>query len=480
MLRGLLDHPRLRLACGHRRRDGGEDVPGRDRRLQAPGSRRPRAPRTRRAARVGHRRSGRWSWSPSPARAESRGRARAPRRRTSRRSAGGRTAGRRSTIRRRPPPRDAGPGRAPATCSAPRHPHYEVEGRRLRAHRPSGRMPAWAATPASVGGRRPLRTRQAIARNATMVRPRGSSSKPSSRCTRIAAMPSMAPHTQRTTSVLQTVRPEAWRRSATWSSLPATSAGRAGGGRHEEGQLEEKDAHREHHRRELGEGVAPPDCLERQRGEQEADEVAARVPEEDRGLGRIQEEEADAGPCSEIAASPSGGVDRRQGQERDRRQARDEAVADVGQVDRVDDDDDPGERDHGVEERLAGEVDRDPSATTAAAPAHWSRSFGSTESLSTSSSTPIARKSAPPRANSKPTGSRSTTSAPIRNPKATAIPPSVATGCVCAGMSGSGASTKPIRGSLPELRWLRGRRRARRARSRARWPRSCRRRARSG
>ena len=29
VLRGLLDHPRLRLACGHRRRDGGEDVPGR-------------------------------------------------------------------------------------------------------------------------------------------------------------------------------------------------------------------------------------------------------------------------------------------------------------------------------------------------------------------------------------------------------------------------------------------------------------------
>ena len=238
--------------------------------------------------------------------------------------------------------------------------------------------------------------------------------------------------------MLQTVSPaalEAERDVVVAPQPPAKPS--AAASQDQEGDLEQEDAYDEHDCRELGERVAAADGLKRERGEEKADEVAACITEEDRRLRRVENEEAEARACREDRGVAPRRVDCRQRQERDRGQPRDEPVADVGQIDRVDEHDDPDEREHSIEERSSGQRKRGAERYDCRGTHQLEHELRQDRELEHVVHDTDREKEAPPTANSRPRGWRSTTSAPTRKPRATAMPPSVATGRVCAGTSGS-------------------------------------------
>ena len=163
---------------------------------------------------------------------------------------------------------------------------------------PTGPARAVAAPSTSVGGKQagqhPPRDHP---RKAAMARPSGRARARRGGGRGSQPIPSMAPHTQRTRSVFQTDSPAPGSLSAPWSSLPSHQARPRAACRDEE-----RPARRGRRRASSTTAVyssasasPPPTVWSRQGREQEADEVAARITEEDRGLRGVQDEEAAAG-----------------------------------------------------------------------------------------------------------------------------------------------------------------------------------------
>ena len=239
--------------------------------------------------------------------------------------------------------------RAPAA----RQPEHEVEPRCRPGHQASGRT----ATTSWVGVDRPPRNRQADATKSDERYPerhelepveavhqdRGDAEHGSERPQDEIGAPDAEP---------RCLQPDGDVVVAPEPPLEAAPAAMPD----EEGQLEEEDPEHEHDRRELGERIAAADGLEREGGEEEADQVAAGVTEEDRRLRGVQHEEPGAGAGSDDGRLAARRVDGRESQEGDGGEPRDQAVADVGEVDRVDDHEDPDEGRRRVDCRVAGDL----------------------------------------------------------------------------------------------------------------------------